>query len=200
MARVTLTTKTTDQAGVTGHQYTGTGAGTIEILAVSGGVRSKPVQFLDCYYYDPATSDNSNNSYYKSDAYVTRTLDQGGTTAKNTHTSTTKYYYAAMNGTTPGSAAATKQFNNCIMEIDIIEYTGGSIAIYGLNNSVRNFSAEGEAPFTLRLKGENGLAYRWDGEDWVQMSSSTTTGDIGFRIGLPTGVSVKFSNWRIYKI
>ena len=200
MVRRLIGTVYTDENGESVITYHGTSAGKMNIVMESGDFVSEPHEVIDCIYYDPGVDGNTNDSFYKSDYYVTRTLATDGTIIENTHTSTTKYYYALLPGATATSAAETKLLTgNVIVEIDIIEYTDGSFQVY--SGGTRQLSSYGDAPFTIRFKVEDGNSYRWsyDTNDWVNMNSSVTA-PYNFRIGLPHGATIKFKNLKIYPI
>lgn len=197
MARRLIGTAVTDSNGEATITYTGTGAGKLNVVAESGTFLSETYSIMDCEWYDTGVT-GTTSLYFLQNSDVTRSIGDDGTTISNSNTTSSRYACAVI--TSVSSLTNTKQFSgDCMIEVDILSYTGGSLQVNGDSSASITFATYGTAPFTMQIKVVDGVAYYYTGSEWTTLA---TVGDNAYaiRFAIPAGTTIKYKNWKIYPI
>ena len=197
MARRLIGTGTTDSNGRVTIEYTGTGAGRVQVTAetTDGSLSSETYEILDAIFLDWAVTGDKNDNWINYSNRLTVETDDTGTLLTG-YASSNGYYFA--NGDNPFI------FSDYTCEFDVVEIAGSS-RWYHQNSNTNN-----ENVFVLntwinsachvRITVEDGVATLY--VDDVQKTTFNLTVEspyeLGFRFTNGTSNTLKYKNFLIY--
>ena len=193
MARRLIGTGTTDANGKVSVSYTGTGAGKLQIVAVSGSLTSETYNLIDSIFYDDGVTDPKTATWNNPSNYVSVSIDGDGTTLSNT--SGTRHYWAKN----------YSQFEeDFAVELDILSYddnTNGGIRITGTSSNFifKTYNVPQSCHLKLIFQGGN-IKYQIDDGTLTTYATGVTdtSAYVGFRfVG---SWSVKYKDFVVYPI
>lgn len=196
MARKLIGTGVTDANGEATITYTGTGAGKLNIVAESGTFVSETYSVWDYLFYDDGITSPKTANWTNYSDRLTVSVDETGTTLLRDASSGTGYYLTPSAYSTPFAIefeiSAISDRVNCG-----IDFTDGSVD----NN--KNFNA-------LWIQAGDTVKITYDGTTLeIYRNGSTTpsttlnltiSNDVKIGFYVSANNSIKFKNFRMYKI
>lgn len=145
------------------------------------------------------------NSYYSNNANATVTIQNDNSILLENNGTGTYYVSIIPSNITVTSLNGARIYNeNRIVEIDIDNYTGGSLQINSANGgATRNLNVldYNKDIFHIKYKIENNTVYyySYSSNQYVAFTTSITP-PYSIRFGLPSGTSITFRNLKVYLI
>lgn len=195
-----LITAVTNSNGVATYNYTGIGAGNLNIQARNGSVQSEPYTVIDAIVYDKAypTSDDYNSDMWFGSPNWTINTDENGTTISTGTNTGYRLYTASSSGTSP-----YKDFTeDFAVEFILLEYTGTVIMRVGNDTSIDKYLSSlgvtsGDV-VKLEVSSSN-IKYYVNGEEIVAQRETYQSGASFFSFRINTG-SLKYKDFKVYPI
>jgi len=198
MAKRLIGTGTTDSNGTATIQYTGTGAGKIDIVAeYTDGesiIQSETYETIDGIFLDRAVSGQKNTDWTNPSSNIQEVTDDNGTLLTNSNTSAMHYW--ANNYT---------QFNTGFaVEFDLHSYSDSAtvgVRLLGTSSHILYFKSI-NCPQSCHLKiicDGTSVKYQIDNGDIVNwLTTDNSNFYVGFRFN--GQYSIKYSNFVVYPI
>ena len=199
-----IVTGTTDSNGRVTIEYTGTGAGRVQVTAETsdGSLSSETYELIDALIYDPAIQNNHKEVWKQN--YCDIAYDINGLTMTSNDDTRQSYIVLVDEGTTTYTT-----FNTPItIEFDLVSYTGSSYIDISANNGNRtriNFHVGGTGHWKFVVGPNTRQAFK-DGVDVSSTSGLIHTPtdylenpikSIGFFLSAEA-TSLKFKNFMVY--
>ena len=203
MTRRLLGTGTTDSNGRVSINYTGVGAGKLQIVAVSGTLESNTYELIDAITYDKGTSTQYKDMWTGTDYTLTRYADYSEITESTSGTS------ALMRNTGDYNVSNTGTIEFDFMQVDgptnyspiyIRTKTGGA----NVGNVNLNTLGESiETWFHVRIVFDGSSTakiYTPNSPDGVSISLSTTYDSYGLAFSTPSSgmTTLRFKEFVVY--
>lgn len=195
----------TDQNGRAVINYSGTGAGLIELIAettIDGRtIQSEIYSILDCGFYDKATDNTKSSSWYNGNSALQVNYSSNGTTLTNVDATATNrhYFYNDPSISTVKLSGMYTILNNSAIEFEITDITS-QIEVYltdGTNNKSVPISTTGL--YKIVIDGENIHLFK-DGVEQTLTGSVVMNGTnirVSFLLNT-TNESVTFKDFKVY--
>lgn len=193
MARRLIGTSTTNSQGVATCDYTGVGAGEIDIVATSGSLVSEIFSIIDALYFEDGTSDKSANWTLNNVTYSSN----GESVTLNNTSGGSRWSILKIDNST---SYLDSSLDYCI-EVDIKNVNATNITLILDNSGVNVYNYVNTSDFTsikiYTSRNENKVYYVID-EVVRSVNMATSNGNIQFR--LSNNESYSFKNLKVYPI
>ena len=200
MATRLIGSGTTDSQGKVNINYTGTGAGKLQLIAKNGNLTSATYELIDATFYDPATTNNKNTNWLNYNNRMTIETDTQGTTITNSNASNG---YCFANGSDPFV------FTDYCCEFDVLAIND-AVKWYHQNNSsgtqdmfrIDSYYTSGTVHFKLECQGGSLKVYTNGTLQTTVTNTVTGAMEVAFRLDAQTSDprSIKYKNFVIYPI
>ena len=211
MARRLIGTATTNSQGIATIEYTGTGAGKLQIIATSGDLTSETYQLTDALFLDNGTSETTitgtvNEHWYTRSGVASGTVTAGTTGTLIDGTNGQHAIYSYPSDETVTSLATARVYTAPYKgEFDLVNVTGTCYVAQNGTNGDQNrtiidqIGAEDGDHISFWNDGTK-LYYQVNDETPTTYtpSSTNTTCAVGLRVA--SGGKLTFKNFMIYPI
>ena len=197
MARRLIGTGTTNSQGVATCDYTGVGAGEIDIVATSGSLVSGTYGVLDCIWYDPLTETPLKNQWITTN--LNPNTDSDGTLLTNNSSNNLYFKPYPSNADlmldTPFVIEFTVKSISGNIQPQIIGSAVGSCWIHDEGNGTHRLEIQADSQ-VHKFKAENSDTY----VTLSDFNQVTLTGQSFIRMYIGSNSSVKLKDFKIYLI
>ena len=197
MVRRLIGTGTTDSNGQVVIEYTGTGAGRVQLTAEAGDLISDTYEILDATFLDKGVTGDKNNNWTNYSNRATITTDDTGTTVTGYASSNAYYICNADNAFT---------FTDYQCEFDVLEAAAGVRWYHqnegGTNENIFTLNTYLTGSCHVKIIVTDGVATLY--VDGVQRTTTNLTVDspyeVAFRFTNGATNQIKYANFIIYPI
>lgn len=194
MVNIKIGEAVTDANGVAVYEYTGSGAGEMDVIAKSGSVVSETYNVLDTIIYDNGFENDYNDNCWVTETNVEVIHGADGTTVEN-KASGTAYRYA--NDGTVGHYDFTTPVR---IEFDFELLTANVNCQIQMFDAKNNFFSSWITTTGKYVVDVNENEVTWAINGTAQTGKTVTLGNFFFRFMMQSGNKFKYSNFKIYPI